>query len=46
MSTLPKPVTTYTEGFRGDWIALWIWIYAFLIMAAMNIWDAVAGLFR
>ena len=46
MSAVTKPAATASEAFRGDWIALWIWIYAFLIMAAMNLWDAVAGLFR
>jgi hypothetical protein len=30
----------------GDWLALKIWIGAFLILTAMNLWDAFAGLFR
>ena len=30
----------------GYWLTLWIWIIAFVIMAGMNLWDAVAAWFR
>jgi hypothetical protein len=45
-ATEPAKLTAEQRVYWGDWLAFKFWITGFLIMAAMSLYDLIAGLFR